>query len=129
MGAHEPYPACRRLGAYGSISAWLNSRAGTWLPYAAMMGLCNQHGACYGPGSWGALCRNLPGTPQVHPCLLSLDRQLSEGRVRVTRPCLARSKIPANLREVKPEHVNKGMRVSDFLIPGWSGDPSRGLNI
>lgn len=49
--------------------------------------------------------------------------------MRVTRPCLARSKIPANLREVKPEHINKGMRVSDFLIPGWSGDPSRGLNI
>ena len=49
---------------------------------------------CYGPGSWGTLRRNLPGTPQVHPHLLSLNRQLPEGRVRVTRPCPACSKIP-----------------------------------
>lgn len=84
---------------------------------------------CCGPGSWGMLRRNLPGTPQVHPHLLSLDRQLPEGRVRVTRPCLARSKIPADLRGVNWERINRRIRVSDFPIPGGSGDPSRGLNI
>lgn len=49
--------------------------------------------------------------------------------MRVTRPCPACSKIPADLREVNLEHINRRIHVSDFPIPGWSRDPLRGSNI